>query len=96
MVRNIAIGVSVACLIGGAAYAADEEVTPKDDGAACTRQLASTEAALFDRLGAKTLSEADIDTINELLDEADASCTEGKTKAANRSLTEANRMLKEN
>ena len=96
MVRNIAIGVSVACLIGGAAYAADEDLTAKDDGAACTQKLASTEAALFDRLGAETLSEADIDIINELLAEADASCTQGKTKAANRALTEANRMLKEN
>ncbi len=96
MVRNVVIGVSLACLIGGATYAADEEVTPKDDGAACTRQLASTDAALLDRLGAKTLSEADIDTINELLDEADASCTEGDMKAATRSLAKANRMLKEN
>ncbi len=96
MVRNIAIGVSVACLIGGAAYAADEEGTPKDGDAACTQKLASTEAALFDRLGAETLSEADIDTVNELLDEADAACTEGKTKAANRALAKANDLLKKN
>ncbi len=96
MVRNVAIGVSVACLIGGAAYAADEDVTPKDGDTACNQKLASTEEVLLDRLGAKTLSEEDIDTINELLDKADASCTEGKTKAANRALAKANRMLKEN
>ena len=96
MVRNVAIGVSLACLIGGAAYAADEDVGPKDGDASCNQKLESTEAALLDRLGAKTLSEEDIDTINELLDKADAACTEGKTKAANRSLTKANRMLKEN
>jgi len=96
MVKNVAIGVSLACLIGGAAYAADEDLTPKGDGVACNQKLASAEAALLDRLGAKTLSEADIDTINELLDKADAACTEGDMKAATRSLTEASRMLEEN
>jgi hypothetical protein len=96
MVRNVAIGVSLACLIGGAAYSADEDVRPKDGDAACNQKLASAEAALLDRLGAKTLSEENIDTINELLDKADAACTEGNMKAATRSLAKANRLLKEN
>ena len=96
MMRNVAIGVSLACLIGGAAYAADEDVTPKDGDTACNQKLASTEEVLLDRLGAKTLSEADIDTINELLDKADAACTAGKIWAATKPLAKANRMLEEN
>jgi hypothetical protein len=96
MVRRAAIGVSLACLIGGAAYAADEDVTPRDDEAACNQKLEASEATLRDKLGAKTLSEEDIDTINELLDKADAACTEGDMKAATKPLAKANRMLEEN
>ena len=96
MVRRAAIGVSLACLIGGAAYAAEEDVTPKDGDAACIQQLEASEATLRDKLGAKTLSEEDIDTINGLLDGADAACTKGDIKAATRLLAKANGMLKEN
>ena len=75
MLKRVVIGVSLACLMGGAAYAADEPpptAAPAEGDDQCSQQLATTEAAVQSKVEANALSEADTDKVNELLDQADA------------------------
>ena len=82
MLRRVVIGVAMACLMGGAAYAVDEE--PMDN--ACTDQLTAADETVQDKIDANALSEADAEKVNQLLDEADALCTEGKFEDASATL----------
>ncbi|MGB3021556.1 MAG: hypothetical protein WBB50_05465 [Methyloceanibacter sp.] len=84
MLRRVVIGAALACLMGGAAYAVDEG----DDE--CTRQLAAAEEAVQNKVEASTISEEDNEKVNELLDQADAQCTEGNLAAATETLAKVN------
>jgi hypothetical protein len=87
MLRRAVLGVAIACLMGGAAYA-QEEVDNE-----CTAQLTAAEEAVHDKIEANALSEADAEKVNELLDEADALCTEGKFDEASATLASINKMI---
>jgi soluble cytochrome b562 len=89
MLRRVAIGVAMACLMGGTAYAADEEAVDNE----CTEQLTTVEETVHDKLEANTLSDTDVDRVNELLDQADALCTEGKFAEATATLATVNKMV---
>lgn len=83
MLRRVVIGVAMACLMGGTAYAVDEDAGDNE----CTAQLSSVEELVHDKIEANALSDAEADKVNELLDEADALCTEGKFTEASAILT---------
>ncbi len=82
MLRRVVIGVAMACLMGGAAYAVDEEAGDNK----CTAQLTAVEEAVQNKIDANALSEAEAEKVNEMLDEADALCTEGKFTEASATL----------
>ena len=90
MLRRVVIGVAMACLMDGAAYAQDEE--PAGDNE-CTAQLTAVEETVHDKIESNALSEADADKVNELLDEADALCTEGKFTEASATLATVTKMV---
>jgi hypothetical protein len=83
------LGVAMVCLIGGGAYAQDE--TEGDNE--CIQQLTVVEETVHDKIEANALSEADAEKVNELLDEADALCTEGKFPEASATLATVNKMV---
>ncbi len=89
MLRRVVIGGAVACLMGGAAYAQDEQAVDNE----CTQQLTAAEEAVQNKIDANALSEADADKVNELLDTADALCTEGKFPEASATLDTINKMV---
>jgi len=91
MLRRVVIGAALACLMGGAAYAVDEP-QPEGDNQ-CTQQLAATEEAVQDRVDANTISEDDMEKANELLDQADAQCTEGDLAGATETLAKVNSIV---
>lgn len=92
MPRRVVIGVAIACLMGGAAYAADENEGAGEDNQ-CTAQLTTVEETVHDRIEANSLNEADAEKINELLDQADALCTEGKFTEASATLATITKMV---
>ena len=85
MLRRVVIGAALACLLGGTAYAVDEPAPAEGDDQ-CTQQLAATEEAVASKQEAKPMSEEDFAKVNELLDQADAQCTEGNLKEATATL----------
>jgi soluble cytochrome b562 len=89
MLRRVVIGVAIACLTCGAAYAVDEDAVDNE----CTAQLTSVEETVHDKIESNALNEADADKINELLDQADALCTEGKFAEATATLATVNKMV---
>ena len=89
MLRRVVIGDAMACLMGGAAYAVDEE--PADN--ACSDQVAAADEAVQSKIDANALSEADAEKVNQLLDQADALCTEGKFQDATATLETVNSMV---
>jgi hypothetical protein len=89
MLRRVVIGVAMVSLMGGAAYAVDEDAVDNE----CTAQLTSVEETVHDKIESNALSEADADKVNELLDEADALCTEGKFPEASATLATVSRMV---
>jgi hypothetical protein len=89
MLRRVVIGVAMACLMGGAAYAQDEE--PADNP--CSDQVAAADEAVQSKIDANALSEADAEKVNQLLDQADALCTEGKFQDASATLETVNSMV---
>ena len=89
MLRRVLIGVAIACLMGGAAYAQDEE--PADSQ--CAQQLTTAQEVVQDKVDANALSEADQEKVYELLDQADALCTEGKSDEASATLAAVNQMV---
>ena len=92
MLRRVVIGVAMASLMGGAAYAVDEDAGEDNE---CTQQLTATEEVVQNKIDANALSEADADKVNELLDEADALCTEGKFPEASATLATVSKMVGE-
>jgi hypothetical protein len=62
------------------------------EGDACSQALAATEESVRDKLESGTLSEADTEKVNELLDQADAQCTEGDMDSATKTLDEVKTM----
>jgi len=66
-----------------------------DDSAdsACTGQLAAAEEAFQNKIDANALSEADAEKVNQLLDEADAFCTEGNLKDTRATLDTVNSLV---
>ena len=90
MLRRVVIGASLACLLSGAAYAVDEPAEGDDQ---CTQQLAAAEEAVQNKIDANTLSEEDTEKANELLDQADAQCTEGDLAKATETLTTVNKIV---
>ncbi len=88
MLRQAAIGIAMACLLGGAAYAADD--TGDNE---CTEQLTKAEEIVHDKIDANVLSETDAEKVNELLDEADALCTEGNFTEASATLATVNKLV---
>ena len=93
MLRRVVIGASLACLLGGAAYAVDEAVEPAEGDDQCAQQLAAAEEAVQTKIDAQSLSEEDAEKANELLDQADAQCTEGNLAEATSTLATVNKMV---
>jgi hypothetical protein len=89
MLRRAVLGVAIMCLMAGAAYAQDEPEVNNE----CTAQLTAAEEAVHDKIESNVLSEADAEKVNELLDEADALCTEGKFEEASATLATVNKMV---
>jgi hypothetical protein len=89
MLRRVVIGAAMACLLGGAAYAVDEGQVDNE----CTQQLTATEEVVQNKIDANALSDADAEKVNELLDEADALCTEGKFTEASATLATISGMV---
>jgi soluble cytochrome b562 len=89
MLRRAVLGVAIVCLMAGAAYTQDE--TEGDNE--CTAQLTAAEEKVHDKIESNALSEADAEKVNELLDEADALCTEGKFDEASATLATVNQMV---
>jgi len=67
-----------------------QEDTPD---AACIRELAASEQAFQDKLETKTLSEADAEKLAQLLDDADAACSEGDVREARQKLETVNQTV---
>ena len=89
MLRRVVIGAAMACLMGGTAYAVDEDAVDNQ----CTEQLTAAEEAVQNKIDANALSDADAAKVNELLDQADAQCTEGNFKDASATLATVNGMV---
>lgn len=89
MLRRAALSVAMVCLISGAAYAQDEEMGDSQ----CDAQLSAVEEVVHDKIEANALSEADAEKVNQMLDEADAFCTEGKTDEASATLANIQKMV---
>ena len=90
MLRRVVIGVAIAGLMAGAAYAQEEEAAADSE---CAQQLTTAQEAVQDKVDANVLSEADQEKIYALLDEADALCTEGKSQEASAALATVNTMV---
>jgi hypothetical protein len=109
MLRRVVIGASLLLLLAGAAYAADEdaqapagaqdEATPpaagedEGEGDACSQALAATEESVRDKLESGSMNDADTEKVNELLDQADAQCTEGDMDGATATLNQVKTMV---
>jgi soluble cytochrome b562 len=88
MLRRVAIGVALACMMGGTAYAVDEDVDNE-----CTKQLSAAEEAVQNKIDANALNDDEAEKVNELLDQADALCTEGNFKDASAALAQVNDLI---
>ena len=89
MLRRVVIGIAMACLMGGVAYAQDEP--PVDNE--CTQKLTATEEAVQNKIDANALSYDEAEKVNQMLDEADALCTEGKFPEASATLDTIDKMV---
>ena len=89
MLRRAVLGLALTCLMGGAAYAQDDAEVDNE----CTQQLTAVTEKVYDKVEANALSEADAEKVNELLDEADALCTEGKFAEADATLATITQMV---
>lgn len=85
MLERITISACIALLMGGTAYAMDEQ--------SCMDQLAKTETLVDQTVNAKALDEGEVEDVNMLLDEADAFCTEGSYKKAKKALADVNTLV---
>ena len=62
MLRRVAVGVALACIMGGTAYAVDEDVDNE-----CTEQLSAAEEAVQNKIDANALNDADAEKVNDAL-----------------------------
>lgn len=85
MLKPIVISACLAVLMGGTAFAQDEQ--------SCMDQLAKTEALVDERVQAKALAEGEVEDVNMLLDEADQACTEGRYKKATKTLANVKKIV---
>jgi hypothetical protein len=90
MLKQIAIGACLVCLMAGMAYAVEE---PPGDDTQCNQQLSKVEELVDSKIEANALSDADVEKIDELLDEADSLCDEGKYKEASDTLATVTGMV---
>jgi hypothetical protein len=89
MLRLAVLGLALTCLMGGTAYAQDDAEVDNE----CTQQLTAVTEKVYDKVEANALSDADAEKVNELLDEADALCTEGKFAEASATLATITKMV---
>ncbi len=90
MLKRVVVGAALACLMSGAAYAVDEPAAGDDQ---CTQQLAAAEEAVQNKIDANTMSDEDAEKVNELLDQADAQCTEGNLNDATATLAAVSKIV---
>jgi len=109
MLRRVVIGASLLFLLAGAAYAQEgaapaapevEAAPPaaaaeegEGEGDACSQALAATEESVRDKLESGSMSDAETEKVNELLDQADAQCTEGDMEGATTTLDQVKSMV---
>ncbi len=101
MLRRVVIGASLLFLLAGAAYAQEEGAAPpaaaaeegEGEGDACSQALAATEESVRDKLESGSMNDADTEKVNELLDQADAQCTEGDMDGATATLDQVKTMV---
>ena len=79
---------------------AQDEATPpaagdegEGEGDACSQALAATEESVRDKLESGSTNDADTEKVNELLDQADAQCTEGDMDGATATLEQVKTMV---
>lgn len=84
---RIMTGACLVLLMGGGAYAAD------DQEVACQQKLSQAESLVDQKVKEKLLSEGDLEEVNMLLDEADALCTEGKYGEATKALANVDKIV---
>jgi hypothetical protein len=70
--------------------AADSKQDEDSPEIACVRELATSEEAFQSKLDAKALNEADAEKLSQLLDDADAACSEGDVRNAREKLETVN------
>jgi hypothetical protein len=69
---------------------ADSKQNDDSTEIACVRELAASEKAFQSKLDAKSLNEADAEKLTQLLDDADAACSEGDVRNAREKLETVN------
>lgn len=89
MLGRAVTGAAMACCMAVAAYAADDQA----DADACIEQLIRAEGMVHAKVEAEALSEAEAEKVYLLLDNADASCTEGSFSKAHEALANARKLL---
>ena len=91
MLKRVVIGAAaLVCLLGPAAYAQDEGMEMDDE---CTQRLAAAEEAVATKQENAPMSDEEFAKVNELLDQADAQCTEGDLDGATQTLANVNSMI---
>jgi hypothetical protein len=70
--------------------AADSKQDEDPPEIACVRELAASEEAFQSKLDAKALNETDAEKLTQLLDDADAACSEGDVRNAREKLETIN------
>jgi hypothetical protein len=90
MLKRIAIGACLVCVMAGTAYAVDDQAGLD----ACTEELARAEGLFHDQIeGESSMSEADVEKASLLLDEADALCTAGSFAEASKTLAAVTKLV---
>lgn len=71
MLKRAAIAACLSCLAAGSPHAADDPETE------CVYRLMKAEELVYAKIESKALSEAEAEKVTEMLDDADAACTDG-------------------
>jgi soluble cytochrome b562 len=90
MRKRMVTGACLVMLMGGAAYAVDDQAGVD----ACTEELARVEGIFHDKIeGADSPNEAMVEKASMLLDDADAQCTEGNFDEAKKTLADVTKLV---
>ncbi len=90
MRKRMVTGACLVMLMGGAAYAVDDQAGVD----ACTEELARVEGIFHDKIeGANSPNEAMVEKASMLLDDADAQCTEGNFDEAKKTLADVTKLV---